>query len=74
MKKDGDRLSNVILFESTGPNTTQIQSFGIGYTDSPELEQLMSFFIKANDGLFENLKVYLESGTRAGLVSGGGRW
>ena len=64
MKKDAERLSNVILFESTGPNTTQIQSFGIGYTDSPELEQLMSFFIKANEGLLDNLKLYLESGAR----------
>lgn len=64
MKKDADKLSNVILFESTGPNTTRIQSFGIGYTDSPELEQLMGFFIKANEGLLENLKAYLETGTR----------
>jgi uncharacterized protein YndB with AHSA1/START domain len=64
MKRDAERLSNVVLFESTGPNATQIQSFGIGYTDSPELEQLMTFFIKANEGLLENLKVYLESGTR----------
>ena len=64
MKKDAERLSNVILFESRGPNATQIQSFGIGYTDSPELEELMSFFIKANEGLLENLKVYVESGTR----------
>ena len=64
MKRDADRLSNVILFESTGPNTTRIQSFGIGYTDSPELQQLMSFFIKANEGLLGNLREYLESGTR----------
>lgn len=64
LKKDAGRLSNVILFESTGPNATQIQSFGIGYTDSPELKQLMSFFVKANEGLLENLKVYLETGTR----------
>jgi uncharacterized protein YndB with AHSA1/START domain len=64
LKRDAERLTNVILFESTDPNTTQIQSFGIGYTDSPELEQLMSFFIKANEGLLQNLKVYLESGTR----------
>ena len=65
MKKDADRLSNVVLFESTGPDTTQIQSFGIGYTNAPEYEQLMSFFIRANEGLYENLKAYLESGTRA---------
>jgi hypothetical protein len=64
MKKDAGKLSNVILFESTGPNTTRIQSFGIGYTDSPELQQLMSFFIKANEGLLGNLRAYLESGTR----------
>ena len=65
LKKDAERLSNVILFEAISPTTTQIQSFGIGYTASPELEQLMSFFIGANEGLLENLKSYLESGTRA---------
>lgn len=64
MKEDAERLSNVVLFESTGPRTTQIQSFGIGYTDAPEYEQLLSFFITANESLLENLKAYVESGTR----------
>lgn len=64
MKEDAERLSNVVLFEATGPYTTQIQSFGIGYTDAPEYEKLLTFFITANEGLFENLKVYLETGTR----------
>ena len=64
LRRDADRLSNVILFESVGPNATQVQSFGIGYTASPELEQLMSFFIESNERLLGNLKHYLESGTR----------
>lgn len=64
MQKDGDRLSNVILFDEIADGVTRIQSFGIGYTDAPEYDQLMSFFIKANEGLYQNLRTYLESGSR----------
>jgi uncharacterized protein YndB with AHSA1/START domain len=65
MQEDAERLSNVILFDETADGVTHIQSYGIGYTDAPEYEQLMGFFIKANEGLYQNLKVYLETGTRA---------
>ena len=64
MKQDADNLSNVILFEEVSEDLTRIRSFGIGYGDSPEYENLMQFFIQGNEGLFENLKRYLESGER----------
>lgn len=64
MQEDADRLSNVILFDETGVGVTRIQSFGIGYTDAPEYDQLMGFFIKANEGLYQNLRAYLETGAR----------
>ena len=64
MQEDAESLSNVILFEETEDGVTRIQSFGIGYSDAPEYDQLMSFFIKANKGLYENLRTYLETGTR----------
>ena len=64
MQEDADRLSNVILFSETEGGFTRIQSFGIGYTDAPEYDQLMGFFIKANEGLYENLRAYLETGAR----------
>jgi uncharacterized protein YndB with AHSA1/START domain len=64
MQEDADKLSNVILFDEVADGVTRIQSFGIGYTDAPEYDQLMSFFIKANESLYENLRAYLETGAR----------
>ena len=62
MQKDADKLSNVILFDEIEDGVTRIQSFGIGYSDAPEYEQLMGFFIKANESLYQNLRTYLETG------------
>ena len=64
MQKDAAKLSNVILFDEIAGGVTRIQSFGVGYTDAPEYDQLMSFFIKANEGLYQNLRTYLETGAR----------
>lgn len=64
MQEDAEKLSNVILFDKVSDKVTRVQSFGIGYTESPEYEQLMGFFIKANEGLYENLGRYLETGAR----------
>ncbi len=64
MQEDAERLSNVILFDENEDGVTRIQSFGIGYTDAPEYDQLMGFFIQANEGLFQNLRAYLETGVR----------
>ena len=64
MQEDADKLSNVILFDEVAEGITRIQSFGIGYTDAPEYDQLMNFFIKANESLYQNLKIYLETGSR----------
>jgi uncharacterized protein YndB with AHSA1/START domain len=62
LKQDADKLSNVILFDAVSEERTRIRSFGIGYGDSPEYESLMQFFISANEGLFAELKDYLENG------------
>ena len=64
MQEDAERLSNVILFDETKEGVTRVQSYGIGYTDAPEYDQLMGFFIKANEGLYKNLRAYLETGAR----------
>ena len=64
MQEDADKLSNVILFDEIGDGLTRIQSYGIGYTAAPEYDQLISFFVKANEGLYQNLKTYLEAGSR----------
>ena len=64
MQSDADKLSNVVLFDEVAAGVTRIQSFGIGYTDAPEYDDLMGFFIKANEGLYQNLRAYLETGAR----------
>ena len=65
LQEDADKMSNVILFDEVGDNLTRIQSYGIGYSDAPEVRQMMGFFVKANESLFQNLRTYLETGTRA---------
>ena len=66
MKEDAENLTNVILFESTSPDSTRILSFGIGYRQAPEYDQLMQFFVSANEKLLANLKRYVEQGVRSG--------
>ncbi len=60
MRQDEGRLMNVIVFESLGDERTRILSYGVGYRDLPAYQDLMEFFIPANEGLFRKLKAYLE--------------
>lgn len=60
LKKDADNLYNVVLFESLDDGRTKITSYGLGYTDSPELRELMAFFERANHGLYAKLIASLE--------------
>ena len=60
MKEDDGNLMNVIVFEPMGEKRTRVLSYGVGYRDLPAYEELMSFFIPANEGLFRKLKDYLE--------------
>lgn len=60
MKQDGERLTNVILFESLSPTRTCVESFGVGYGGSPEYEGLLTFFLAANRSLYGELKRQLE--------------
>ncbi len=60
LKRDAANLYNVVLFESLEPKRTRIISYGLGYTDSPELRQMMKFFEKANRHLYQRLIDALE--------------
>ena len=60
MKEDADNLSNVILFDAISDDITRIRSYGIGYRDRPEYDELLSFFSSANRGLYEKLKRFVE--------------
>ena len=60
MKADAEHLMNVIVFESLDDERTRILSYGVGYRSTPEMSELLEFFIPANEGLFEALQAYLE--------------
>ncbi len=60
MKQDADNLMNVIVFTPLGEKSTRIESYGVGYRKSKAYDQLMKFFIPANEGLFRKLKQVLE--------------
>lgn len=64
MKNDGDRLINVVVFETQSDEVTIVKSYGIGYKDAPEYDELMGFFIQANESLYANLIQYVENGVR----------
>ncbi len=60
LKKDAENLYNVILFDALEPGRTRVTSYGLGYTDSPELRRMMGFFEQQNRGLYERLIAHLE--------------
>ncbi|WP_237064843.1 SRPBCC family protein [Microbulbifer guangxiensis] len=60
MQEDDGKLMNVVVFEAQGESRTRLQSYGVGYRDLPEYDNLMQFFISANEGLFEKLKDHVE--------------
>ncbi len=60
LKQDGEHLANIILFESLSPERTKIESYGVGYGNSPEYDELMKFFIEGNESLFRKLIEALE--------------
>ena len=61
MKEDAEHLMNTIVFEPLGEERTRILSYGVGYKATPAYDELMKFFIPANESLFAKLKEYLES-------------
>ena len=60
MKKEADDFYNVITFLETPEGHTQVQSFGIGYKNTPKFLELMNYFIPANEQSLMNLIAYLE--------------
>ena len=60
MKHDAENLMNVIVFVPEGERRTRILSYGCGYGTAEAYEKLLTFFIKANEGLFVKLKKFLE--------------
>lgn len=60
MKEDDGKLMNVIVFETPAPDRTRVLSYGVGYRDLPAYDDLMKFFIPANEKLLLKLQEHLE--------------
>ncbi len=60
MKQDHGRLMNVVLFDPLPEGGARVRSYGVGYSDTPEYDELMQFFIRGNEGLLAKLKSYVE--------------
>ena len=61
MRADQERLMNVIVFEPVSKKKTRIRSYGVGYSDLPAYDELMTFFISGNETLFQVLLDHLEA-------------
>lgn len=61
MQADAEHLMNVVLFDELGEDRTRIRSYGVGYGNRQAYEEMMAFFIEANEGLFAGLKAHLEA-------------
>lgn len=60
MKEDEKDLYNVIEFEETGESQIKIISYGIGYKNTQKYQDLMGYFVKANEESLLQLIRYLE--------------
>ena len=65
LKKDGERLHNVILFEALADDRTRVRSYGIGYRKTEELQNMLKYFEAANERLLGLLGKYVEEGVRS---------
>ena len=62
LKSREKQMYNLITFSPIDSNNTKINSYGIGYKDSPELQKMLQFFVKGNEQSYEKLIKHLESG------------
>ncbi len=59
LKDQEKRMYNIVTFEETKTGTKMV-SYGTGYTNSPEMQNLLKFFVSANEMTFKKLIQYLE--------------
>lgn len=62
IKERGKHLYNVVTFQSLPNNKTKVMSYGTGYRDTPELQKLLKFFVKANESTLLEYVKYVETG------------
>lgn len=64
MKSEAKHLYNVVYFRAIDANTTKVESYGIGYKNTPKFLSLLNFFVSGNDMSYVNLIKYLETGEK----------
>ncbi len=60
MKEDHENLMEITHFEPLGENLTRVSSYGVGYRDKPAYNEILEFFIPANESLYRKLKNLLD--------------
>jgi hypothetical protein len=55
MRENSDNFYNVIEFHPLTDDETEITSFGLGYQNSPDFHQMVSFFAHGNIQAYEKL-------------------
>jgi len=62
LKEREKQMYNVVTFERIDAAKTKLVSYGVGYKDSPELQKMLQFFVKANEDSYQSLLDYVEKG------------
>lgn len=62
MKDREEHLYNVVTFQPLANGGTKLVSYGTGYKDTPELQQMLKFFLQANETALKQLVSYVETG------------
>ncbi|MDF0716437.1 SRPBCC domain-containing protein [Muricauda sp. 334s03] len=61
MKKEAEDFYNVIYFNELKDGFTKVESYGIGYKNTPKYLELINYFIPANEQTLMSLIDYLEN-------------
>lgn len=70
LKSREKQMYNLITFEPISDTKTKVVSYGIGYKDSPELQKMLKFFVKANEDSYVQFIKYVETGKAKYVTDG----
>jgi uncharacterized protein YndB with AHSA1/START domain len=69
MKAEAENLYNVILFEPLSASRTRVVSYGVGYGTDQRYEEMLRFFVEANEQVLGQLKRYVEEQALTHIVA-----
>jgi len=64
MKSEAKQFYNIVYFRAIDKTTTHVESYGVGYKNTPKYLSLLNFFVSGNDMSYVNLIKYLETGEK----------